>query len=181
MLPAWIHSVTTSKLDRTTVYRRIKHAVRLTQDGRYADALPLFQMYLPLLERGNEDERRLLTKSSSFCGLSLAMVKHRFSEALEYCRISLNGDFGDPDHRANLALVYLERNDRRNAVKHLYAGLRVQPGHPRINRILESIGWRRKPPIRFLSRDHPINVWLGKRRSRRSAGQRGRRSEASKI
>jgi hypothetical protein len=122
-------------------------------------------MYLPLLSSGNDDEMRLLTLASSYCGLCMVKVRRRFTEALGYCNVSLSRDVTNPDHRANTALVYLERDDRRRAVKHLYAGLRLQPENPRIHRILDEIGWRRRPVIRFFDRDHPLNVVLGKLRS----------------
>jgi hypothetical protein len=162
--------VTESKLDKPTVYRKIRHAVRLTQEERYDVALPLFEMYLPLLSTDNDDEGRLLAVASSYCGLCLAKVRHRFNEAIEYCRISLSHD-NDPDHRANTAMVYLERRDRRRAVKHLYAGLQVEPRHARIHGILARIGARRRPVLRFLSRNHPLNVWLGRWRNRRARHQ----------
>jgi tetratricopeptide (TPR) repeat protein len=153
-----------TKLSQDIVYRKVKHAVRITQEEKYDQALPLFEMYLPLLSSGNEDERRLLTLASSYCGLCVIKVKHHYAEALDYCGISLKRDFADPDHQANTALVYLERGDRRNAVKHLHAGLELHPYHPRINRILDDIGRRRKPVIRFLRRSNPINIAFGKLR-----------------
>jgi tetratricopeptide (TPR) repeat protein len=153
-----------TKLDQETVYRKVKHAVRLTQENSYEQALPLFEMYLPLLSSSTEDERRLLTLASSYCGLCVAKVKHRQTEALEYCQISINRDVTNPDHHANLALVYLERHDRRRAVKQLKAGLKLQPNNPRIHRILDEIGRRHQPVIRFLSRDNPLNVALGRMR-----------------
>jgi len=154
-----------SKLDKATVYRRIKYAVRLTQDEKYAEALRLFEMYLPLLSKGADEEKRLLTRSSSYCGVCLAVERHRIIEALEYCQISLNGDLPDPEHHVNVALVYMQRKDRRMAVKHLYAGLELQPKHTRSLMVMYAIGRRHRPVIPFLSRSNRINVWLGKRRA----------------
>jgi hypothetical protein len=165
--------VTTGKLDPPTVYRKIRHAVRLTQEEQYEQALLLFEMYLPLLSSGRDDERQLLTTASSYCGLCLAIVRRKLPEALDYCRISLSRD-EDPEHRANTSMVYLERGDRHRAIKHLYAGLKVDPSNTRIHRILERIGHRRPPVLRFLSRDHPLNVWLGRRRTLREARRRRR-------
>jgi tetratricopeptide (TPR) repeat protein len=153
-----------TKLSQETVHRKVQHAVRLARERNYGDALLLFEMYLPLLSSNDEDEKRLLTEASSFCGLCLAMEKHRYAEALEYCTISLKRDIMNPDHRANVALVYLERGDRRHAVKHLHEGLRLQSNHPRINEILDKIGRRRPPMLGFLARENPINVLLGKLR-----------------
>jgi tetratricopeptide (TPR) repeat protein len=153
-----------NKLSQETVHRKVQHAVRLARERNYGDALLLFEMYLPLLSFNDEHEKRLLTEASSFCGLCLAMEKHRYAEALEYCNISLKRDIMDPDHQANVALVYLERGDRRHAVTHLHEGLRLQSNHPRINEILDDIGRRRQPVLGFLARDNPINVVLGKLR-----------------
>ena len=156
-----------SKLDKPTIYRKVRHAVRLAQEEQYEDALLLFEMYLPLLSPDNDEEGRLLAMSSSYCGLCLAKVRHRFTEALEYCRVSLSRD-NDPDHRANTALIYLGRGDRRRAIRHLFAGLKARPDHARILGILQRIGTRRPPVIRFLKRGHPLNILLGKIRARHS-------------
>jgi tetratricopeptide (TPR) repeat protein len=164
-----------TKLSQETVHRKVQHAVRLAREKNYGDALLLFEMYLPLLSSNDEDEKRLLTEASSFCGLCLAMEKHRYAEALEYCTISLKRDIMNADHRANVALVYLERGDRRHAVKHLHEGLRLQSNHPRINEILDKIGRRRPPMLGFLARENPINVLLGKLRGTPKV-QRPRRS-----
>jgi len=153
-----------TKLSQETVHRKVQHAVRLAREGGFGDALLLFEMYLPLLSSHDEDEKRLLTEASSFCGLCLAMEKHRYAEALEYCNISLKRDILNPDHRANVALVYLERGDRKHAIQHLHEGLRLQANHDRINGILDNIGRRRPPVLKFLSRGHPINRVLGKLR-----------------
>ena len=157
-----------SKLDKPTIYRKVRHAVRLAQEEQYEDALLLFEMYLPLLSPDNDEESRLLAMSSSYCGVCLAKVRHRFTEALEYYRVSLRRDI-DPDHRANTALVYLERHDRRRAIVHLFSWLRTRPYHPRILAMLQRIGSRRQPVLRFLKRGHPLNIWLGKMRARRGA------------
>ena len=153
-----------TKLSKETVYRKVKHAVRLTQENKYDEALLLFEMYLPLLSSHDEDEKRLLTLASSYCGLCVAEVKHHYGNALEYCNISVQRDVTNPDHHANTALVYLGRNDRKKAIRQLQAGLKLQPTNPRIHNILDEIGRRRPPVIRFLRRDNPLNVVLGKMR-----------------
>jgi tetratricopeptide (TPR) repeat protein len=153
-----------TKLDRETVYRKIKHAVRLTQESKYEEALLLFEMYMPLLSSHNEDEKRLLTLASSYCGLCVAEVKHHYGDALEYCNISVQRDITNPDHHANIAEVYLAFKDRKRAVQHLQAGLRLQPANPRIHKILDKIGHRRRPVIPFLKRSNPINKVLGRMR-----------------
>jgi len=155
---------TSLDLDRDTIHRKVEYAVRLTRSEEYEEALALFEMYLPLLSSGVDEDTRLLAASSSHCGLCMAMVKHKYSEGLDYCTISLKRDILNPDHHANIALLYLERDDRKNGVKHLHKGLRLQSRHKRINRILTEIGRRRPPVLPFLSRENFINVFFGRLR-----------------
>lgn len=166
---------TSSNLDRETIHRKVEYAVRLTRDEEYEQALALFEMYLPLLSSGVDEDTRLLAASSSHCGLCMAMVKHKYSEGLDYCNISLRRDILNPDHHANIALLYLERDDRKNAVKHLHEGLRLQPRHRRINRILDEIGRRQSPVLPFLKRENPVNVALGRMRGTPKVKVRNRR------
>ena len=155
----------TADSEKHAAVERIEKAIELTKDERYAEALDIFEEVLPQLSSQDVNEKRVLSNSSSFYGLCVAMVRRRYAEAVQYCNLSLKSQFMDPDHLANLALVYLERNDRADAIENLHAGLRLQPNNQRINQILDSIGRRKPPVIPFLSRNNPINVWLGRRRS----------------
>lgn len=150
---------------KKVAHKEIDKAVELTKQKRYAEALAIFEKQLPQLSTHDVVDKRVLTGSSSFYGLCVAMVQRHYSEAVQYCNLSVKSQFMDPDHRANLALVYLERSDRASAIENLHAGLRIQPNHARINEILNDIGRRKPPPISFLSRDNPLNVWLGRRRA----------------
>jgi tetratricopeptide (TPR) repeat protein len=154
--------------ERRDVFEKIDTAVNMTKQEKYAEALELFEELLPILSSNDVAEKRVLSTSSSFYGVCVAMVKRRYAEAAKYCNISLKSNFMDPDHHTNLALVYLERNDREDAIKNLHAGLRIQRHNKRIKMILDRIGRRSPPVITFLHRDNPLNVWLGKRRSEKS-------------
>jgi len=149
-------------------YQEIDKAVELTRQRRYAEALAIFEKNLPRLSSHDVADKRILSGSSSFYGLCVAVVRRHYAEAVQYCNLSMKSQFMDPDHRANLALVYLERSDRANAIENLEAGLRIQPNNPRIREILNDIGTRRPPVIPFLSRSNPLNVWLGRRRALKS-------------
>jgi tetratricopeptide (TPR) repeat protein len=149
-------------------YDQIDKAVELTRQRRYAEALAIFEKILPQLSSHDVSDKRVLTGSSSFYGLCVAMVRRHYAEAVQYCNLSLKSQFMDPDHRTNLALVYLERSDRASAIENLHAGLRIQPNNPRIHEILNDIGTRRPPVLGFLSRNNPLNVWLGRRRTHKS-------------
>lgn len=149
---------------------QIKDAIQLTREERYDDALPIFEQLLPRLGAGTIADKRLAAAAFSYYGLCVAMIRRRYAEAVKYCKISLRTNFLDPDHRFNLAKVYLERNDRRRAVEALNAGLRLSPSNRRLNSIFNELGRRRPPVIPFLSRSNPLNVWLGKtlRKQKRS-------------
>lgn len=143
---------------------RIRHAVELTREHEYEQALGIFEQHLSQLTAGDLNDKRVAASAFSFYGLCVAMVKRRYADAVKYCNVSLKANFMDPEHRANLALVYLERNERKKAVETLNAGLRLQPDNTVINHILDRIGRRQQPVIAFLSRDNPLNIWLGRRR-----------------
>jgi tetratricopeptide (TPR) repeat protein len=150
-----------------TMRDRIQEAVAWTRSGRYEDAIEVFEAYLAKLSaEGELTDKRFAASAFSYYGLCVAMVKHKYAEALQYCNISLKANFLDPEHRINLALVYLERDDRKNAVRNLEAGLRLQPSNQRIQRIFAEIGRRRPVTFSFLSRRNPINVWLGRMRDK---------------
>jgi tetratricopeptide (TPR) repeat protein len=151
----------------------IREAVRLTRVGKYPQALELFENHLLGLTGGTIADKRVAAGAFSYYGLCIAMVRRKYAQAVEYCNISLKANFMDPDHRANLAMIYLERGERRKAVETLNAGLRLEPNNTQINQIFDRIGRRRPPVISFLSRDHPLNVWLGRKRAQgESRGQR---------
>jgi tetratricopeptide (TPR) repeat protein len=141
---------------------QIRDAIRLTCEERFAEALPLFEQLLPRLGAGTISDKRLAASAFSYYGVCVAMVRRRYAEAVKYCKISLRSNFLDPDHRYNLAKVYLERNDRRRAVEALNAGLRLNAKHRRLNSMFNELGRRRPPVIPFLPRGNALNIWLGK-------------------
>ncbi len=151
--------------DKRTLYDQILTAVELTKEQKYDEALEIFEECLPRLSSHDVSDKPILSQSSSFYGVCVAVVKRRYAEAVKYCNISLKSQFMDPDHHTNLGLIYLERNDRGSAVEQFHAGLRIQPKNLRIHRILTDIGRRKAPALSFLPRGNPINVWLGRRRA----------------
>ena len=165
-------SMTENTENKYALHDEISRAVELTKEDKFAEALEIFEECLPQLSSHDVSDKPVLSKSSSFYGVCVAVIKRRYAEAAKYCNISLKSQFMDPDHHTNLALVYLERNDRGSAVEHLFAGLRIQPKNRRIHRILNEIGRRRPPVISFLDRNNPLNIWLGKRRAEKEFGKK---------
>ena len=143
---------------------RVQEAVSWARNERYEEAMEVFEDYLVLSSKGDLQDKRYAAAAFSYYGLCVAMVKHKYAEALKYCNISVKANFMDPEHRINLALVYLERDDRKNAVRNLEAGLRLQPSNRRIQKIFAEIGRRKPVTFTFLARRNFINVWLGRLR-----------------
>lgn len=142
----------------------VRYGMDLTREGRYEEALPLFDAHLPTLSSNDTSHRRTLVDAFSSYGLCVAKVRRKYGQAVQYCEISIRNNPIEPDHLYRLGIVYLERGDRRSAVRSFDRGLRLNPKHRGINTVYERIGRRRRPPIPFLPRDNPLNVWLGKRR-----------------
>ncbi len=143
----------------------VQEAVSWTRGKQYDQAIAVFEKYLPTLSgEGDLQDKRFAASAFSYYGLCVAMVKHKYADALKYCNISVKANFMDPEHRINLALVYLERDDRKNAVRNLEAGLRLSPTNKRIHKIFSEIGQRKPVLFSFLSRRNPINIWFGRLR-----------------
>ncbi len=151
-----------NETDEQRLLERTHEAVRLTRAGSCDEALNLFEQTIPTLLAGTLIEKRAAAAALSYYGVCLAKVRHRYREAVEYCEVSLKHSLVDPEHRLNLALIYLERDDRSRAVRALKAGLKVQPDHVGIHRLFDQIGRRGSPVLPFLSRDNGVNVVLGK-------------------
>ena len=142
---------------------RIREAIELTKEEDYGSALELFEANLPAVSNGTYQLKRLAAYAFSFYGVCLAKVQRRYAQAVQCCEISLKHNLLDPVHHHNLALVYLERDDRAKAVETLNAGLRLDPRNRAIHKVWNEIGRRRPPVIPFLSRNNPLNIWLGKK------------------
>ncbi|MFV2073206.1 MAG: tetratricopeptide repeat protein [Thermoanaerobaculales bacterium] len=153
------------EISREAMREMVQDAVTWTREEKYVDAIDVFERYLSPLSEGNLEDKRLAAATFSYYGVCVAMVKRKYADAVKYCNISVRSHVMDAEHRVNLAQVYLERDDRRKAVENLEAGLRMQPFNKRISQIFEELGRRSRPPITFLSRRNPINIWLGKFRN----------------
>lgn len=151
--------------DNVEAQEAVGEAVQLSRQSKPTEAIPIFEQYLTPLSSGTISDRRTAAGAFSYYGYCVAKVRRKYGDGVKYCDISLRANPLDPDHRANLAMVYLERGDRCKAVEALNAGLRLDRRNKRLHLILESIGRRQPPVLPFLSRDNALNVWLGKRRA----------------
>lgn len=101
----------------------------------------------------------------SFYGLCLGVSKGRIKEAAEYCLLAIEKEFYSGEHYANLARVWMAGRARKKAVETLERGLSVAKGSKELLRLRKEMGFRKRPAVPFLKRDHPVNVKLGQIRS----------------
>jgi hypothetical protein len=106
--------------------------------------------------------RRLDMRYLSYYGLSLARAGLSERIALQACRtaVSKNGD--DPILHLNLGRVHLICGSMIQAFRSFEKGLAIAPDNRPLRKELARIERRRPPVIRFLSRSHPLNHWLGR-------------------
>lgn len=97
----------------------------------------------------------------SYYGLCLALAERRFDRALHLCRSAAKEEFFNPALYHNLALVHLSFGFKAEGIRYLRRGLMIDPGNDSIAASLRDLGVRRRPPLRFLSRRHLVNRWLG--------------------
>lgn len=98
----------------------------------------------------------------SYYALALGMHTRKFKQAIEFCQSALTTEPARVEHYANLAQLYMAAGIRRKAVEAVDKGLALDGTDRRLLQIKATLGWRRPPVISSLSRDHWLNVFLGK-------------------
>lgn len=126
--------------------------------GAHAEALGLL--------RTAHDQAPQNARVRSYYGLALARVEKRFSDAVALCNSALKQEFFNPILYLNAAQVYLEFDFKADAIRCLRRGLMIDPSNRGIAEMLEDLGRRGGPVLRFLPRGHVLNVWLGHARHR---------------
>lgn len=104
----------------------------------------------------------------SYFGLSLALTNAGgMPEAVRACESALKNDKFDEQLYLNLGRVYLLSGRRTKAIQMFERGLLEEPNHAELREALQEAERRARPVLSILSRSHPLNVYLGKRRARR--------------
>ncbi|MFN7943162.1 MAG: hypothetical protein U0X73_16350 [Thermoanaerobaculia bacterium] len=122
---------------------------------------------LPLLGRAAESKNPGLELPGlvySYLGFGIAHREKRIRDGIQLCEHAIKLQFYEPQNHLNLAKVRLLANDRKKAVQSIAAGLKLDPRHAGLRALREEIGVRRAPVLRFLARDNPLNVLLGRLR-----------------
>jgi hypothetical protein len=104
----------------------------------------------------------------SYLGYGIARCEGRTAEGLKLCNHAIKVEFYQPDNYLNLARTCLLTKDRSGAVDAIRRGLAVDRNHVELKALARELGVRRPPVLTFLSRDNPLNYFLGWLRHRLS-------------
>jgi tetratricopeptide (TPR) repeat protein len=99
--------------------------------------------------------------NSSYLAACMAKERGQFGKAVLLCREAIEKEPENPVHYLNLGRVYLFQGQREEAVKTFREGLSHNM-EPDIIEELNRLGMRKKPVIPFLTRNNPLNKFLGK-------------------
>lgn len=98
---------------------------------------------------------------ASWLGILLAEERGQTKRGLELCEEALGRDRSCPTLYYHLAKVQLRAGDKARAIEVLREGLREHPEDEQLRGALVSLGIRKPPPFKGLSRDHPLNKYAG--------------------
>jgi tetratricopeptide (TPR) repeat protein len=102
----------------------------------------------------------------SYLGYGIARCQKRTEEGLKLCRHAVKLQFYEPDNYVNLARTALLANERGEAVQAVRKGLKVDRNNLELQALFRELGIRQSPVLPFLARSNPLNLVLGRIRSR---------------
>lgn len=140
------------------IQKALNVAIAAAERGDFSGAHELFRL---IYERPSADQ--LPATGLSYYGRCILRTGGRSRRAIELAEQARKREFYDSRHWANLVRIYIETGSRRRAVSTLEDGLKRMPRDRTLLRVRDEIGYRKPPPLRFLHRDNPINVFFGKR------------------
>lgn len=98
----------------------------------------------------------------SYLGYGVALREKRIRDGIRLCEHAVKLEFYQPENYFNLARTYLLADNRRKAFEAVSKGLQMDRGNRQLRGLLQEMGARRRPVIPFLSRDNPVNRFLGR-------------------
>ena len=129
-------------------------------NGSGLKAMAFFEAALTLDMNENNDDGQ--ARYRSYLGLCQVLRDQNPEKALSLCRQAAEEEFFNPQMWLNLGRAEMKAGHRWRAHKALVRARRLAPENADIVRELQRLGMRRPPFFPFLSRDHWINVMMGK-------------------
>jgi len=127
-------------------------AVRLAREGRYDEAMKIFEKNLL---------SALNPKDLSFYALSLAASEEDYDRAVTMCISAAEKEFYNPEIYLNLGKTLLLCGKKTKAIKVFKKGLKFDETNKSIRMEIKKLGLRRAPIISFLSRGNVLNRMCG--------------------
>ena len=93
--------------------------------------------------------------------LCLAEVKKEFKTAVNMCHEAIKKEPKNPEHYYRQGRILILSGRKKDSIWVLRMGLR-HGKHKGIVDALGAMGIRRPPPLIFLARSNPLNIYLGK-------------------
>ncbi|MDC4223818.1 MAG: tetratricopeptide repeat protein [Candidatus Manganitrophus sp.] len=97
----------------------------------------------------------------SALGVCYAMARNNIMSGLTYCQRAISMDQFQPNFYYNLGLIYLKTGDKKKALSIFRKGLKLNPEHSGIWSQISQLGFRKRPVLSFLPRQHFLNKYLG--------------------
>lgn len=97
---------------------------------------------------------------NSYLALCIARERGQTQKGVSLCNESIEAEPDNTVHYLNLGRIYQMQGKPEEAISAFRQGL-SRGADDRIVEELRRIGTRRQPPISFLSRDNPLNKYLG--------------------
>jgi uncharacterized protein HemY len=144
--------------DLTLVYvsNELKRGLDLIEKGDLSKAYQFFENY--------SQKEPTNAMAMSFLGYLTASFHQKPYQGLELCLKSVKAEKEEPLIYLNLARIYIQLNDRYHAYHAIQTGLKYRhsPFRADLLNFYRLIGVRKKAPLPFLHRNHPINKFIGK-------------------
>ena len=147
-----------------TAEEAFKRGLACLERRTYQEAAGYFQIAIDMERQGGSKNGGM--KYLSFLGLALNFAQGRSEEGLRMCEQAAKREFFDADVFCNLGIVYLRNRQRGPAFAAFQRGLALKPRHRRILEEMSRYERRSTPTFPFLSRDHALNVILGRLKAR---------------
>ncbi len=139
--------------------------IRLLEERAVIEASQCFQQACALTSPSDPGFYKYL----SYHGL--ALVLRGDDSGLELCRRAIQCAPADGDMYLNLVRVESFYRHRKQAVMALQQGLDRDVIHQGLQLMQKKLGIRKKQPVAFLSRQHPLNQHIGRLMRRRRSLQ----------
>ena len=141
---------------------------------QHNEALALCDQGIELLEsKGDKDAIHKLFKQAyalfptnpkinSWLGYSFGIHQDKVALGLKHCKMAIDAGGHDALFFRNMGKLYLLQKNKRAAIGAFARGLQIEQTNAPILKEWKRLGFRRKPFLPFLSRDHILNKLLGK-------------------